>query len=129
MRIEKNHLVEALIEGKRLISNPERWTKGGALARDTNGQRVVPYADEAVCWCASGAIMLACSKVAEGKIKPGSYQHMIMSRELCDFVHDTTFYEVRKEGGLGYWNDENSTSHQDIMAAFDKAIAAKEYAK
>ena len=124
MRITRDHLLEVLVESRRMIATPDRWTQGGALARDTNGQRVVPYADEAVCWCASGAVMLACSKVADGAIKPGTYKHMLVSRQLCDFVHDTTFYEVRKEGGLGYWNDESSTSHEDIIAAFDKAIAA-----
>lgn len=99
--------LEVLRKARELISDPARWTQG-EIARDTDG--VTVHADHrlAVCWCAIGAVKHAA-------------QHM--------GVHDV--YKVfdaldqTAPGGLVVqFNDDPATTHDDVLAMFDRAIAA-----
>jgi hypothetical protein len=49
-------LVQRIIEGAlKIIQDPNRWTKG-VYARDDKGYQCYPHSDEAMSFCAAGAI-------------------------------------------------------------------------
>lgn len=106
------HIVSAaqvLRDAKELISAPERWTKG-AYARDSAGHPVWEMADEAVCWCATGAVCRA--TINDSTLAP----------EALEALNNT---KSSGRGVAGY-NDAAGTTHEDVMAWFDRAIAAAE---
>ena len=81
-------------------SKPERWTQGW-FARDENMVEVTSRSTTARCWCAAGAI----TKVAQ--------------RESYD---EALYYLVQAVGGgmISTFND--SSLHNQVLAAFDRAI-------
>lgn len=99
-----------LRRAKALIDTPAKWTKG-ALARDAAGTRLPwsarpPY-DGAVCFCAEGAL----AKAAGESLPHRPWMAM---------------QEAVGTDSLFEWNDEPTTTHAEVMAAFDRAIAACE---
>ncbi len=48
--------MSALRDAYELIKDEDRWTQG-MIARDAHGDQVLPWAPEAVRWCASGAVL------------------------------------------------------------------------
>lgn len=47
--------VEELVAAREIIFSPQNWTKG-VLARDAHGVEVDPFSEDAVCFCAYGAL-------------------------------------------------------------------------
>lgn len=88
------------------IEDPKNWTQG-AFARDANGNEVMSYSDEAVCWCAYGAIRKQTGKA--------------ISAESA-LLSDTAQRMRRKE--LVSINDFEG--HASVLRVFDAAIAAAE---
>ena len=74
--------IEFLKQARELIRDRNRWTTT-ALARDAQGEAVDPFDDNAVCWCATGAL----AKVCSGTIST----HAEQSRVL-DAVYDEDVY-------------------------------------
>ena len=95
---------EALIKARKLIEKPENWTKGEP-ARNTEGIRVNPTSEEAVCWCSLGALVA----VEDG---------------LSVFTYDALAPYMKDY--IPAFNDSVNTTHADILEAFDKAIHACE---
>ena len=96
---------------KELISTPETWTKG-QLARDVNGNAVSSLLPTAVCYCGQGAIKaVACN-------------FYLAQRPAQQFLHQSrpNDYFAR----FSDFNDYPKTTHADVMAAFDRAIALAE---
>ena len=99
--------VEILEKARELISDESRWTQG-SYAKDEKGEGTLPWREEAVCFCALGAIKKAgnfhddCSEPA-----------IFLGRVLRD---DMGLHSVDE------YND--SHSHADVLALFDRAIAA-----
>lgn len=99
--------VEILEKARELISVESRWTQG-SYAKDGNGEGTFPWGEDAVCFCALGAIKKAgdfrndCSEPA-----------LFLGRVLRD---RTGFVSIDE------YND--SHSHADILSLFDHAIAA-----
>ena len=89
------------------ITKPERWTKG-EIARNAAGKEVSPRSKEAVCWCALGALQAAAGK-------------------KCSFIEiDDLAYELTPRWTwIAKVNDHKDTTHADILALFDRAIAAE----
>jgi hypothetical protein len=81
------------------------WTRGGC-AVDRNGDPVGATNDTAVCWCAFGAIMATDLGVA-GADAVAAFGRVI-------------------SGNIVAFNDDPSTTKEDVLAAFDKAIALAE---
>ena len=96
-------VVEVLRAARAKIERPECWTKR-ALARDALGHPIRPEQDEAFCYCTLGAI---CSV--------NGYQ-----ADAIDFLRD---FVPGKKRSLGDFNDDPRTTHADILALFDRAIA------
>ena len=92
-----------LIAAKALIADPKHWTKG-------------EYVDGQGCMCASGAIR---SVTGETLCKTEIYLDNLVERE---FYHDFGFATIEE------FNDDRLTTHADIMALFDRAIAAQDAA-
>lgn len=92
---------QILVAARKLIERPESWTQGW-FAKNASGLSTYADHDDAVCWCASGALI----RVAP----PG---HRAPARNLLDSAAGVCIEE---------FND--SHSHADVLAAFDKAIEA-----
>lgn len=109
-RRENDTMSQVLRAARALIENPEKWIKG-AEAQDAEGRRVTPNDVRAVCWCVTGAIERALGSDDE-------YRPMITAaRVFADAVGARYAY---------VYNDRKDVTHADVMAAFDRAIAAAE---
>lgn len=97
--------LEELRAARALIDTPEKWTQG-AYALDANGKSTDPKSDVAVCFCISGAFW----RIDWDKGAPDGFSA---------FKRAAGRYPVD-------FNDDPGTTHADILAAFDKAIAAEQ---
>lgn len=97
-----------LIAARALIDTPEKWTQD-KLARNESGWFVPPKSPEAVCFCGEGAIIRAACDLRNPYGAPAALL------QLCRAVKKELFYE---------YNDHPRRKRSQIMAAFDKAIAA-----
>lgn len=100
---------EVLRAARALIDTPEKWCQG-TQGRDRNGLR-----DDRnpVSLCMVGAC-----KVAAGVPLPTPYGDIA---HIADFL-------ARATGAItpAAFNDRNTTTHADVIAAFDRAIADAE---
>lgn len=113
---------QVLVGAKALIADPAKWTKG-ALARRADGSEGSPalrsyypggpvMVDETLtCFCTFGAIL----RVAGDALATDSPSTIA----LGIFMRVNQRYENEP---IGKFNDDPSTTHADIMLAFDKAI-------
>lgn len=95
---------ETLIAARELIAEPERWTKGRAMEVAEDGS---------VRYCASGALSAA----------GGHHNEVIENCSACAAADVLTSVLPRRLGVSGF-NDLESTTHADVLAAFDRAIEA-----
>jgi len=103
-----NTVTENLIAAKALIETPEKWVKGD-------------YEPRPGCYCAAGALAAAKGVAAHSA-----------AAEKCPEVDalENALNEI--SDGLSPWvsfihfNDDPGTTHADIMALFDSAIAAQD---
>lgn len=100
---------DTLRRAKAKIATPETWTKED-YAKDADGMFTDARSPKATCWCSMGAIQTVCSEE--------------------DWTRITRALRI---GGLGStwvdeFNDASSTTHADVLAMFDRAIAAEESA-
>lgn len=101
--------LQILKEARLLISDPERWTKG-TFARNSENDPVLPDDKQAVCWCAVGSVGKVCETDSEGFGKVTNELSLIVAP---DFIGD--------------FNDTHS--HPEVLAMFDKAITKLEEVK
>lgn len=98
-------IARVLREARKLIERPEGWVKGrDALDRD--GNSVYAYSRDACAFCAVGAIMRSCDA------RWGRVVSAVKSANGID--------------ALWSWNDAPERTHAEVLAAFDRAIAAEE---
>lgn len=100
--------VDTLRKARELIQEPARWTQH-AEARDRQGASVSPLWDDACQWCAWGAAWRA--------------YHASGARGDVWFAAIDTL-EASVEEHVPRFNDRHS--HAEVLAAFDRAIAALE---
>lgn len=105
---------DLLRRARERIATPERWTKG-AFARDPadgydRGDRGALDPDS--CLCANGSLF-----AAHGDVGPPPYG---VSQTLTRAARGRGFETVSK------FNDAPETTHADVMALFDDAIALAE---
>jgi hypothetical protein len=89
---------EILTAARELISVPERWTQGD-YAKDKDGRSCLEDDEGAVCYCSVGAI---------SKVRFSSVALEFLAREAGGYIPD--------------FNDTHT--HAEVIAAFDRAIAA-----
>jgi hypothetical protein len=107
---------EALRAARELLSDPKRWTKG-ELARTDEGLPTNVIYDDAVCFCAEGAILRATKEDSFSSFR------MNLSEKTLNFVRKAIGKDEIYE-----WNDRSKCKHSDIMAGFTRAIALAEEA-
>ena len=97
---------EILIEAKKKIYTPEKWT-ASTLARDSKNQEVDFDSKNAVCFCSIGALKV---EFHEKNIPNSTWYSCIKALSGTMDV------------GAALFNDVHT--HEEVMAAWDKAIAA-----
>lgn len=97
---------QILIDAKQLLID-KGWTQG-SFAKDTNGMPVHHYRDTAVCFCLAGAVRRANDGVS------GNFTEV--ADILADLIPDVY------EGEVACFNDDESTTKDDVLAVLDKAI-------
>lgn len=96
---------EVLEASRDKIAKPEDWCRGN-FAIDNDGNKTGECGDEAVAWCARGALY----NVLDRPTRYGD-----PTSELLDAASWALFRE-----GLVYVNDNRS--HRDVMRVYDRAI-------
>lgn len=92
-----------ILKGARALIE-KGWCQG-RYATDTNGAPASERSDNAVCFCISGALF----RLGAGAGAPASYA----VRAAIDYAY------------LVAWNDKRGRTKEQVLAAFDKAIAAE----
>jgi hypothetical protein len=98
-------IAETLKAAKAKIESPENWIQQN-YAQDSQGKGVSPESPKAVCWCSMGAV----------RAVAGSF-----SKEAEDAV-----LFLGNQVGEAAWVFNDDHSHAEVLAMFDKAIAAAE---
>ena len=91
------------------ITTPDRWTKGW-FARDQYGNECRSQDSTATCWCIMGAITF---------VTPRDRKKLAIVKDVLS-AHLPTWY------CLSDFNDRPTTTHADIIALIDRAIATEE---
>lgn len=99
---------EILIAARAKIEAPERWGKG-RFSRLSDGSPCYPDDDRAFCFCAEGAVFASGARWA-AKAKAMTF--------LRDAAVGDEFTSIPD------WNDAPTRTHTEVIAAFDRAIAA-----
>ena len=96
-----------LMKAREMIGGPDAWTQG-VSARDGADNKVVPWSDEAVCFCPLGALDGARLSFGNDHVP----YYAVLERLSAQMDH-----------GIVGWNDAQERTHEDVLAAFDRAIA------
>lgn len=96
---------KTLEAAKALIADPKCWIKG-VIALNDDGEQVESDNLKAVCFCSLGALRAAAANRGINKALRTLYKHL----------------PENYNGFLTGWNDHSSTTHEDVMKLFDKAI-------
>ncbi len=97
---------EILIAARAKIEAPERWTQG-EYARNKRGGCVDENSPSAACWCIVGAI---------GSVSM-EQQHAAWGPLIAAIGGPANLH-------IPNWNDAPERTHAEVLAAFDRAIAA-----
>ena len=107
-----------LTEARALIERG--WTQG-ASARDKNGDVVSVASVRAVCWCPLGAIR----SVTRGLDNAAVLDQNLRARFTlaCPvYINHSASYSGAAWFSIAAWNDEHTTTQDDVLSAFTKAI-------
>lgn len=99
---------------QRIRATIEKGWCRGELARDKKWAKVDITSPEACTWCAEGAIALECMR-----------ERSAVWNKYCDAVCLALrpfIPDIFKNRGLFRYNDSTTTTKEDILALFDKAI-------
>jgi hypothetical protein len=102
--------LQILIAARELIADEARWTQN-APARGKSGREVDPNGRHAVCWCLLGAIDRVGGRETFISFSGGHYAIKALCRDGLDI---TAF------------NDAPATTHPEVLAKLDEAIASME---
>ena len=102
-----------LTKAREILTPKKNWTQG-TMARNSEGYMTLLRNEEAVCFCALGAVERAYYDLA-------GWDPSAAPQEVFD-----PLYEAVGEGGVALWNDRPSRTHEEVLAAFDRAIEASD---
>lgn len=100
-------LSDFLIEAKKLIEDPAKWTTGW-FAKDIEGKHVSSVSVQAVCFCSLGAI--ECASGVELEDVPSNSFYEYASEALAEAMAED----------VDDFND--SHTHAEVMEKWDEAI-------
>ena len=121
---------EILITARALINTPERWVKGRKPG----------------CWCAVDAIIVATYYARPHQERalqpllgielkvPDTWEAMALMRAMpslpasvaCNAALEALKCAIGNGHEIVSWNDAPERTHAEVMAAFDRAIAAEQ---
>lgn len=102
-----------LVEAKKLIDSPEKWTQD-SFAKDQTGAEVSYASSQATCFCSLGALR----RVELNEFCDDSGELRERSKRFLNrAIEETTSYSLY---GIAPFNDE--ASHEEVMAVWDEAI-------
>lgn len=107
-----------ILQGARdLLSDPTHWIKGD-YAHNKTGDAVSSTSEEAICWCAEGALRVADRKTREHIISGMPFDHAPAKayETLCKSIPEGACLSVVS------YNDYPNVTHEDVLAWFDRAI-------
>jgi hypothetical protein len=104
---------ELLLAARTLIQTPNDWTKG-VNARDAAGEPVEEYHPNAVCYCALGAVDITDFRNGADSREYWRSVDALNAAVPAPYQH----WEVHE------YQDLPETTHADVLALFDRAIAA-----
>lgn len=106
------------------------WTQG-YYARDIHKDRIAPWNQGAVCFCTVGALIRACGELrdhiyhSEETKELSLYEKQVLLDALevhTSLARDYLFKGVG-EPHTPTWNDDSTRTKQDVLDAYDRAIA------
>ena len=107
----KDYIRKLLIHGKAVISSPHAWCKG-SMAVTESGDKCQILSDSARSFCAEGALKRGWYDL---EFKSGSIDSSYYSRAR-DLLEDAC------GGSTTSFNDYPSTTYEDVLKAYDRAI-------
>lgn len=119
-------VITLLVAGRALIAEPGTWTQG-SHAKDARGEPCDVESDDAVRWCAHGALDCAAMRaygcphetLIENFCKVPEYME---AREALYRVTKRQSSKRSTVPGLMQYNDHPFTTQADVLAVFDRAI-------
>ncbi len=108
-----NKVQNLLIAARWLISDKSRWTKG-ASAKDKEGNSDYPWSTDACKFCSFGAVG---AFNADPSIVEAAKKSL------------NKFFDKEKYTYFISFNDHPKTKHEEVLEAFDRAIASFDIAK
>jgi hypothetical protein len=100
---------DVLARAADLIEPEGRWTQGESARTSTGDGLVDALADEAVCWCAAGAVSRAAGETGD------MYGNAM--RALSDYL------KLRSYPLITEWNDNLGRTQAEVVAALRSAAA------
>ena len=111
-----NPKIKTILKAAReILQDEKRWTKG-YFARTAAGDRVESCNKAAVCYCAMGAIDKAAVEAREPRFGVGDDAIDALAKFLPD----------GHQKSVASFNDNPKTTHAEVLALFDQAIAKLE---
>lgn len=104
MNTKRKNALSVLITARKLITPRKKWIKG-ASARDARGAVTYGSSANAVQFCSVGALRHAAG------------------RAECARINARTVLQSEMRGDIIGFNDAPRRTHEEILAAFDRAIA------
>lgn len=103
---------DVLVKAREVITKPEHWIKGMTCANEA----LIPVditREAAYCFCSIGAIDRALY------LLDGTFR---LNDVLLDSAFDALAKSVKVDS-IALWNDDSCRTHEEVLAAFDDAIA------
>ena len=116
--------LKTLIAARKLIENPNQWIKG-AIARTARGYECEAESGTARCFCAIGAVRRARHDLTGTPF--GSYPTVNRLRDAVQLENPNRIEgesECLNTMTVADYNDRPQTTHADVLALYDRAIAA-----
>jgi hypothetical protein len=104
-----------LVRARHILSKPEHWTKY-ALAKNEGNWEVKPNNSTACKFCTIGALHRAVIDLHGGILTTQTFEKAKTALRGTDAIK-------AQHEGIVMFNDDENTTHQDVLNAFDEAIA------
>jgi len=111
--------LQVLQEARQLLSNPDHWFRYGFAGKKDGEVKARFYSKngepswlhpDANCWCSMGALL----KVTKSKIPTCPMKPIFFLSKALD--------KMGYSSSIAWFNDNISTTHEDILELFDLAI-------
>jgi hypothetical protein len=121
MTCTRKQLITALQALRDLYDHPNHWTKA-AWARNTKGQAVVSWNEQAVCWCLAGGVSSVARRfTADSKTLRSAVNDMVKSL-MASIRKLYPQLGLDADDTPAIFNDHPDTTIADIRKVIEHAI-------